>query len=68
MYMFFNHQNSDRCFICKEGMSMSEENKPPLCYYCGKKVDEDFQEGYERVAHGDCIDMNSDDLSWEILQ
>ena len=46
---------------------MSKENKPPFCYYCGEKVEDDFQEGYERVAHGDCIDMNSDDLSWEIL-
>ena len=41
--------------------------KPPFCYYCGEKVDEDFQEGYERVAHGDCIDAFSDDLSWEVL-
>ena len=51
--------------IPKQNNISGEKFKPPFCYYCGREVDCEH-EGYERVAHSDCIKKNSDDeLSWE---
>ena len=47
-----------------------ENNKPPFCFYCGKKMDVKHIEDWDRVAHAKCIKPNDcDDLeeSWESL-